>query len=143
LIAALLLPVALIAAAAPLPAFAEEPDPALAAVRTLLAAFNAHDVDAMCKAVTEDAGWYAVDGASIAVEAAGREALRDGMTRYFQALPTVRSRFESEAVSGAYVMVRERASWTADGEERSQSSLAVYRVEDGRVAAVWYYPVEP
>ena len=46
-------------------------------------------------------------------------------------------------VSGRYVTVRERASWTSkSGEKRSQASLAVYEIRDGLVARVWYYPAE-
>ena len=50
---------------------------------------------------------------------------------------------EDSLVSGRFVTVRERASWTSEsGEERSQASVAVYEIRDGLVARVWYYPAE-
>ena len=36
----------------------------------------------------------------------------------------------------------ERASWAGKEGRKSQSSLAVYEIEAGRVANVWYYPAE-
>lgn len=38
--------------------------------------------------------------------------------------------------------MREIASWEQGGQTRSQASLAVYHVADGKVASVWYYPAE-
>ena len=50
---------------------------------------------------------------------------------YFKALPSARSELEQVMESGKYVIVRERASWTRDGKERSQSALAIYEIRDG------------
>ncbi len=116
--------------------------PSRAAVDRLLQAFNDHDVDAMLAGVTDDIGWYYVQDAAVTVEAEGKQALRKGMTGYFKAIPSARSAFEESMVSGAYVTVRERASWRQQEQDLSQSSLAVYQVRDGLVARVWYYPVE-
>jgi outer membrane protein assembly factor BamB len=117
------------------------PDPG-EVVEGLLQAFNDHDVDAMATFVADDVQWLAVQGAEIAVEADGKEALVAGMKGYFASIPKARSEAEGTFVSGRYVTVRERAYWTVDGEDRSQSSLAVYEVEDGKVLRVWYYPAE-
>lgn len=124
------------------PAASETDAATRAAVERLLAAFNAHDVDALAAAVTDDIGWFYVDDAQVVVEAQGKDALRASMTAYFAAIPSARASFDDAMVSGAYMTVRERAFYERGGEERSQSSLAVYRVRDGRVARVWYYPVE-
>ncbi len=35
------------------------------------------------------------------------------------------------------------ARWQGKNGERTQSALAVYEVEEGRVRRVWYYPVQP
>jgi len=115
----------------------------LAAVEALMRAFNAHDVDAMLACVTDDVEWFHVQGASLAVETSGKEALRTGMTSYFEGIPSARSALEKSMISGRFVTVRERASWQdKNGEERSQASVAVYEIRDGRVARVWYYPAE-
>lgn len=113
-----------------------------AAVERLMAAFNAHDVEALLACVTEDIGWYYVQDDVVTPEAQDKAALRQAMTGYFKAIPSARASFDDSMVSGSYVTVRERAFYERDGEELSQSSLAVYLVRDGLVARVWYYPVE-
>ena len=45
-------------------------------------------------------------------------------------------------MSGGDVTVRERVWWIRSGEKKSQSSLAVYRISDGLIMNVWYFPVD-
>lgn len=121
----------------------ELPSPALRAVERLMRAYNAHDVGAMAQAVTDDIGWFSVEKESIGIEARGRASLLRGMASHFEAIPSARSEVESAEVSGRYVVVRERARWDGpDGNARTQSSLSIYEVRDGLVAAVWYFPAE-
>lgn len=113
------------------------------AVRANLAAFNRHDVEALVATVAPDFAWFNVDGEKLLPDSRGRDALRKGMTAYFKSLPSVRSDFESLTVNGAYVSVKERASWQSKaGLPRSQSTLAVYEVRDGLILRVWYFPAE-
>ena len=113
-------------------------------VRGHLDAFNRHDAEDLLSWVSPAVEWVNVRGSVTSVEVRGREMLRDYMATYFEAQPTVRSEVEDAVVTGEFVAVRERASWTArDGEERSQASLAVYHVRDGLIQRVWYYPVVP
>ncbi len=129
-------------------------DPAtspLEVVEALMRAFNEHDVDAMLAHVTEDVEWMSVpaEGASLAVEATGKSALRERMMSYFEGIPSARAVIEdwmasSDDGGSRFVTVRERASWTSkeSGDERSQTSIAVYEIRDSLVARVWYYPAE-
>ena len=116
----------------------------LAVVQGHVDAFNRHDAEDLLSWVSPAVEWVNVQGSIMSVEVRGREMLRDYMATYFEAQPTVRSEIEEAVVTGDFVAVRERASWTApDGEERSQASLAVYHVRDGLIQRVWYYPVVP
>jgi len=116
----------------------------LAVVQGHLDAFNRHDAEDLLSWVSPAVEWVNVQGSITSVEVRGREMLRDYMATYFEAQPTVRSEIEEAVVTGDYVAVRERASWTApDGEEHSQASLGVYNVRDGLIQRVWYYPVVP
>ena len=116
----------------------------LAVVRGHVDAFNRHDAEDLLSWVSPAVEWVNVRGSIASVEVRGREMLRDYMATYFEAQPTVRSEIEEAVVTGDFVAVRERASWTApDGEERSQASLAVYHVRDGLIQRAWYYPVVP
>ena len=120
-------------------ASAQEPPPPEVTVRRFVAAFNAHDVDAMLALATPDIAWFGVAGSTLAVEARGHEALRGGMTAYFQGLPSARSELMSVAVSGPFVTAVEKASWTADGQDRSQCSVSIYELTGGLVRHVWYH----
>ena len=116
----------------------------LAVVQGHVDAFNRHDAEDLLSWVSPAVEWVNVQGSITSVEVRGREMLRDYMATYFEAQPTVRSEIEEAVVTGDFVAVRERASWTApDGEERSQASLGVYHVRDGLIQRVWYYPVVP
>ena len=116
----------------------------LAVVQGHMDAFNRHDAEDLLSWVSPAVEWVNVQGTITSVEVRGREMLRDYMATYFEAQPTVRSEIEDAIVTGDFVAVRERASWTArDGEERSQASLAVYHVRDGLIQRAWYYPVVP
>ena len=111
-------------------------------VQGLLDAFNAHDVDRMAAFLTDDVEWLSISGSEIAVEASGKPALREAMAGYFKSVPGARSEIEGSFVSGDYVVVRERAFWRHQGQERSQSALVVYQLVEGLIARVWYFPVE-
>ena len=106
-------------------------------------AFNRHDVEAMTAEVDPAFEWFMVDGEKVTVETRGVDALRDSMRGYFEGLPSARSKVEDVMVSGAYVTLRERASWTSkSGEQKSQSALAVYELREGKLRRAWYFPAE-
>lgn len=116
----------------------------LAVVQGHMDAFNRHDPEDLLSWVSPAVEWLNVQGGITSVEVRGREMLRSYMATYFEAQPAVRSEIEEAVVTGEFVAVRERASWTTpDGEERSQAALAVYHVRDGLIQRVWYYPVTP
>ena len=133
---------ALVLCAAPASPAAPPADPA-ATVRAFTEAFSRHDVEAMLALASPEVEWLSVEGAAVAVEAKGAVALRTSMARYFADVPTARSVVEDAVVNGAFVAVRERASWKAkDGSQRSQAALAVYELEGGKVRRVFYYPAQ-
>lgn len=117
-------------------------DDGVGVVQKLIAAFNAHDAEALAALVAEDVVWYGYGKEGFAVEARGREALRQGMADYFKALPTVSSVMERHLVSGSYVSFRERVTWENASGTQSQFALAVYQVVQGRVVRAWYFPAE-
>ncbi len=112
-------------------------------VRQFVAAFNAHDVDAMLALSAPDIAWFGVSGSTVGVEARGHDALRAGMTSYFEGLPSARSELLSVQVSGSFLTAVERASWQAEGQARSQCAVSVYELVDGLVRHVWYYAAHP
>jgi hypothetical protein len=91
----------------------------------------------MLSQVSEDIAWYSISEEGVDVEARGKDAFRQAMESYFNALPAARSEVEAAVASGHYVSVRERAYW---GGEHSQVALGVFEVRNGLIARVWYYP---
>ena len=115
----------------------------LAVVLGQLDAFNRHSAEDLLAWVAPDVAWMNVQEDSVLIEVRGREMLRSFLLTYFEAVPTVRSELEDALVTGDFVAVRERATWTGAEGERSQASLAVFEVRDGLIQRVWYYPVTP
>ncbi len=131
--------IALLAFALAASACAQSPEEV---VERYMAAYNAHDVDAMLELVDPGVQWLSVDGDRISVETEGAKALAEAMRGYFEAAPSTRSSIESMMVSGKRVSVRERAHWESSGQSRSQVALAVYEIADGRIVRVWYFSAE-
>ncbi|MGQ4277246.1 SgcJ/EcaC family oxidoreductase [Pseudidiomarina sp. E22-M8] len=110
-----------------------------ALVEDFVAAFNAQDSAAMARLVTDDVQWLSVNGDSVAVETAGRDALVAAMDSYFASCASCRSTLLEVQVLGSRVSVIEQASWQVDDELRAQSSIAVYEFAEGRIARVYYF----
>ncbi len=121
---------------------AQDPDPSIQVVLQMMKAFTAQDAETMSATLAEDIGWYSILGDTLTVQAEGKDALLTGLRSYFESIPSAHSEIEDSFVSGKYVIVRERGYWHEDGVQRTQSSLAVYEMQDGLIARVWYFPAE-
>ena len=116
-------------------------DPTVA-VERFVAAFNAHDVDAMAALVTADVEWVTVDGSQLRVEAAGRRALQASMTDYFESCPSCRAALSVVSATATRATTVETASWYVKHERRARQSIAVYEFDGPLIARVLYFPSE-
>ena len=115
--------------------------PEAVVLRAYLDAYNRHEPDRVAAFLAAKVKWLSIDGDKLATDGDGREALRTWLAGYFKSLPDVRSDFLSIEQAGAFLSVRERASWTAkDGTSRSQQGHGVYEIRDGLIERVWYFP---
>lgn len=137
-----LLTVVALALALPMSLAASTDESPLKTVESFMAAYNAHDVDAMVALSHPEIQWLSLEGAAIAIEAEGADALKAAMESYFAAIPSSRSVAESTMEAGRFVSVWERAEWQGKDGPQSQSALAVYEVEDRKIRRVWYYPAQ-
>ncbi len=110
-----------------------------ATVEAFVDAFDRRDLDGMLARTDPEVRWMFVDGDAVAVETAGRDALRAAMEGYFAALPSSRSRLRSVRAAGPFVQTVEEATWEADGVRKRRCSPAVYELRDGRILHVWYF----
>ena len=118
-------------------AAADKPDKL---VREFVAAFNAHDVDRMLTSCAPDVRWMNLAADKLTVETSGTEKLAESMRGYFRRVPSARSELRGVVVSGNFVTAVERATWESKGQERTQCSVSVYEVREGKVHSVWYFP---
>ena len=129
----------------PLPALGHgdgrSPAPQLAIVSDYVDAYNARNLDAMLALMHDEVQWLSVEADTVTVFANGKADLAAQMRDYIASPMATTSEVSAGVVDGKFVSVREIARWTnAEGEEREQSALAVYEIEDGLVRRVWYYP---
>lgn len=109
-------------------------------VERFVAAFNQQDVDAMLEFSTADLRWMSVSGDRISIETSTHAALRDAMTGYFESTPGARAEILSTSKSGPFVHTLEKVFWLSGGTEKSQCSMAMYEILDGKLQNVWYFP---
>lgn len=126
----LLLPAAAMAADAAAPADV---------VQRFVAAFNGRDLPEMLALAHPDIEWLSVSGSDAATETRGRKELEASLSSYFESCPSCRSTVAIGATTGPYVAAVEIARWETESGTRSQSSLSVYEIVEGRVRRVWYY----
>jgi hypothetical protein len=111
-------------------------------VDALIAAFNAHDVDAMLANVDDQIQWLNIEGSKLALEAEGKTELRQSMERYFRACPSCRSSLVWSQSAVSRLTALEQATWMGKNGPMSQSSLSVYEFRGDKILRVYYFPVE-
>lgn len=109
-------------------------------VERYMSAYNSQDIPEILKLVDPNVQWLSVAGDTITVQTRGAEAFEESLFGYFESLPSSRSTIESMMEAGRFVTVWERAHWERDGESMSQSSLAVYEINESVITRIWYYP---
>ncbi|CAB0151371.1 hypothetical protein PSI9734_01760 [Pseudidiomarina piscicola] len=111
-------------------------------VEAFMAAFNAHDSERMADYVTDDVQWLSVNGAEIAVETSGKQALLEAMKGYFESCSSCQSRLIKLSASGSRVSTIEEASWLRNGQRRAQQSIAIYEFSNHLIRRVYYFPAD-
>ena len=122
---------------------AEPNDAHVATVKRFMAAFNAHDSQAMATLVTDDISWLSIAGEQTTVETKGKAALIASMNAYFSACGTCRSELASVIATPYHVSVIEIAHWQGKTAAQSQQALAVYEFTNGLIHRVYYFPALP
>ncbi len=109
-------------------------------VNGLMTAFNAHDPDKMREYWRPDVTWLEVSGNQSSVITTSAMQLHSELVAYFESYPTVSASLENVSVNGNYVSAIERPVWEEAGERKSQASVVVYEIIDGKVKRFWYFP---
>lgn len=109
-------------------------------VQGLMAAFNDHDADRMRAYWHSDVTWIEIAGDQSSVVTRSAAQLHSELIAYFEAFPSVSSSLENITVNGNYVSAVERPVWEEGGERKTQASVVVYEITDGKVKRFWYFP---
>jgi len=119
----------------------EEP-PHESIVQSYVEAFNAHNVEAMLKMVTDDVQWLAIDGDKIITETGNKEELRKGMEGYFESCSTCKSNLMQVFSTGRRVSALEVASFETAQGTRKQQSISIYEFSGNLIYRVYYFSAE-
>jgi hypothetical protein len=118
----------------------EPPSEAIDAVNGLMAAFNEHDPDEMRTFWLPDVTWIEITGNQSSIVTTSADQLYEELVAYFKAYPSVSSSLENISARGNYVMAVERPVWEENGERKTNASIVVYEVIEGKVRRFWYFP---
>jgi len=104
-------------------------------------AYNEKNIEAMRTLMHPDIEWVAIEGNDIKVHVSGKETLAKEMENWFENPNLPKGALRDWSISGNNIAVTETAYWTTDkGEEKSQSALTVYELENNLVRRVYYFP---
>lgn len=111
-------------------------------VYSYVAAFNAHNVEAMLEMVTDDVQWLTIGGDKIVTETGNKEELRQGMEGYFESCSTCKSNLIHVFSTGTRVSALEEANFeTAQGSQKQQS-ISIYEFSGNLIKRVYYFAGE-
>lgn len=104
-------------------------------------AYNEKDIATMEALMHPDIEWVGISGNDIEVHISGKDTLVKEMTAWFESPKLPKGALRDWSINGDYIAVTETAYWTTDaGEDKSQSALTVYQLEDDLIRRVYYYP---
>jgi len=112
---------------------------ALDVVERYGAAASAGDMDALARALTDDAVWHQPGTNQLSGDHVGREAIVKHLGRFMElSRGTFAVRTDSATESGALVATAVRfTARREDGAGLDQAGVDVFRVEGDRIAEVW------
>ncbi len=106
----------------------------LETVSAFNAAFNAHDVDAVMRLMTDDVVFENTRPVPDGERHEGQAAVRAFWESFFQRSPKARFAAEESFAAGDRCVVRWVYNWLRDGVPGHVRGVDVFRVRDGRVA---------
>ena len=100
-------------------------------VQEQLEAYNRHDVDAFLKTYSSEIKLYEFPDKELS---SGLDAMRKTYGKLFEQQPDREAKIAKRIVQGDFVIDHEEVS----GGGRKFTAVAVYRVKDGKINAVWF-----
>ncbi len=106
-------------------------------------AFNRRDIDALTADLADDYAWFQVqDDGTARQAAAGKAEVAGRMQAFFAAVPYVGSEVDRTFTVGNYIVAEERDTFDTPQGRRTQVTLGVYEIRDGKLRRAWAFPVK-
>ncbi len=100
-------------------------------VQEQVEAYNRHDLDAFLKTYSSDIKTYAFPDKAMS---SGQESMRETYGKIFKRDPDLKVKIANRIVQGEYIIYQEAVS----GIARPFTAVAIYRVQEGKISAVWF-----
>jgi hypothetical protein len=117
-------------------------DDPLALVSRQRDAFNRKDVTAMVADLSDDYQWFRVTDEGAVKGAAGKVEVAERMAAFFKSVPYLGSTIDRVMVIGNYVVAEEKDSFQSPAGPKTQVTLGVYEIADGKLKRAWAFPVK-
>lgn len=117
-------------------------DDLLALVRRQRDAFNRKDVDALTADLADDYAWFRVTDQGAVMAASGKAEVAERMAGFFKSVPYLGSVVERTMTVGNYIVAEEKDSFQTPDGSKTQITLGVYEVVDGKLKRAWAFPVK-
>ena len=101
-------------------------------VQEQVEAYNQHDIEAFLKTYSPEVKVFDFPDK---LRFSGQEAMRERYGKLFKNEPELKVRIVNRIVQGDHVIDQEEVS---RGAGRQFSAVAIYRVEGGKITAVWF-----
>ena len=101
-------------------------------VQEQVEAYNRHDIEAFLKTYSAEVKVFDFPDK---LRFSGLEAMRERYGKLFKSEPAPTVKIAKRIVQGAHVIDHEEVS---RGAERQLTAVAIYRVEGGKITAVWF-----
>jgi hypothetical protein len=106
-------------------------------------AFTRKDVAALTADLADDYAWFRIlDDGQAQKSASGKAEVEQRMTAFFASVPYTGSRVDRTMTVGNYIVAEEKDSFDTPQGPRSQTTLGVYEIKDGKVRRAWAFPVK-
>ncbi|MDX2141721.1 MAG: nuclear transport factor 2 family protein [Rhodospirillaceae bacterium] len=112
-------------------------------VRRQRDAFTRKDVSALTADLADDYAWFRIteDGSAIK-SASGKAEVAERMGTFFKTVPYTGSRVERAMTVGNYIVAEEQDTFDTPQGPRTQITLGVYEIKDGKFRRAWAFPVK-
>jgi hypothetical protein len=106
-------------------------------------AFARKDVTALMADLADDYAWFRVlDDGTALKSASGKREVAERMTAFFASAPYTGSRVDRTLRVGNYIVAEEQDFFDTPQGPKTQVTLGVYEIKDGKLRRAWAFPVK-